>query len=358
LATNELAEKVRYCVQAIRSIQWLTGLMPDDHSKRLVARMTFLYVDAFLKLAPQLKNRLRETGANVSEVHREIGQLTTDYESFYARIRDKLTAHRQEMDIADLIEAWNENDLVTLTVFSDEIFRLYSAMSSMHSDVPDYEDMAGVNAEATEKIVRDGCSDVVTDGVTAATDCLAITRPQTVTIIPTCDLQRKVMQIISIIDTFKFTNHLHGLFIGCSDLKRIVRAMLVIDAINLIDNVFPRTGNGPEHVSSLLEIARNEGSSATEVLETAATLRDAMAEGRVRVIRNKIAAHVDAVESLRDLLQRLDALAGRDLSAIVNHGISTINKFCVRGDMANILLIHGKQLKNYDSVKSHFSKPF
>jgi hypothetical protein len=79
-----LAEKVLFCVQWMGAVRWLTSLMPDDHAKRLVARATFVYLDAFLKLAPRLKNQLKDIGAEIKSPHRLLRSLDDEYEANYA----------------------------------------------------------------------------------------------------------------------------------------------------------------------------------------------------------------------------------------------------------------------------------
>ena len=194
---KELAEKVRFCVQSMCGVRWLTSLMPDDYSKRLVARPTFLYLDAFLQLAPRLKNELKGIKKDVLDVHECLRKLESDYEGNYSRIRDKLTAHRQELPLADLIEAWNEVDLVSTTIFTEDAETIYRLMADLHPDVPAYTEFKGVNDPAIARIVRTEFGDAP-QGLQVGTDNLAITRPQTVTFIPTCDFQRQVMQVVGL----------------------------------------------------------------------------------------------------------------------------------------------------------------
>ena len=85
---KELAEKVLYCVQMMRLIGWITNLINDDYQKIVLARHILVYVDAFLKLAPVLKNQIKATGVEVNTVHELLNCLRKDYESFYAKIRN------------------------------------------------------------------------------------------------------------------------------------------------------------------------------------------------------------------------------------------------------------------------------
>ena len=79
---KKLAEKVLYCLQMMQLSRWLTTLIEDDYKKRVIARTVFVYLDAFLKLAPRLKNKIGKLGTNVDAVHEQLNQLTNDFESF------------------------------------------------------------------------------------------------------------------------------------------------------------------------------------------------------------------------------------------------------------------------------------
>ena len=66
----------------------------------------------------------------------------------------------------------------------------------------------------------------------------------------------------------------------------------------------------------------------------------------------------DSQEALADLLNRLDTLAGADISALVNHALPAFSDFCQKEGMSDFLLLHHRQLKGFDSVPDRFSQPF
>jgi hypothetical protein len=211
------------------------------------------------------------------------------------------------MGLGDMIEAWNEVDLVSTSILTDDARNIYDLMAEGNLDVPAYRELTGVNDQTIADSIRASVSGTK-PGVRFGADDLAITQPQTVTLIPVDDIQRKVMQVLGIIDGLKHSNLLHGLLAGAIELRRIARSLLVLDTINLTDNVLAEATGGSAPADSLIALAKVKMPGESKVLEQAAASRDRVAEGRIRELRNKIAAHVDAQDDLGDLLTRLDTL--------------------------------------------------
>ena len=97
-----VAEKVRYCVQMIGLAHWVASLAPDDEAKRVVGGLVFIYVDAFTKLAPHLKNLVRtmrfagdRRGARraVAPIEEGLHRVVHEYEGVDAAARDQQVAH-------------------------------------------------------------------------------------------------------------------------------------------------------------------------------------------------------------------------------------------------------------------------
>lgn len=101
---KELAEKVLYCLQMMRLLRRLTQVVIDGYKKRSIGRMILVYLDAFLKLTPTLKNQVGKLGNNVKSIDKDLKQLTHDYESHWAKIRDNLVAHRHDLDLVERLE--------------------------------------------------------------------------------------------------------------------------------------------------------------------------------------------------------------------------------------------------------------
>jgi hypothetical protein len=258
---KELAEKFLYCVQMMRLIRWLTDLINDDYEKRVLARYILVYVDAFLKLAPVLKNQIKATGVKVNTVREPLNYLRKDYESFYATIRDKLSAHRQDLPLVDRIEAWNEIDDVTVNTFINDASQIYNLLNSLNFIVPSFIESNDVGNSDLKFKFENLAKQEGSSGVKLAMDNLAFSRPNTVQKICTREIEKRGSQVVSILDTMKKV--LRRLYLTLSlgkDTERLGKAMLIVDTINLIDNLYPKIYTHAKYkVNSFLEISQQQG---------------------------------------------------------------------------------------------------
>lgn len=151
---KELAEKVLYCIQMMQLVCWLTSLINDDYGKRVLARYILVYLDAFLDLAPRLKNQIKNSVLDVDTVTQKINRLRTNYESYYATIRDKLVAHRQDLPLALRIETWNEIDDTTVNIFIDDVTDIYTNLRNLDSQIKPFVESSALKINALKKEIQ------------------------------------------------------------------------------------------------------------------------------------------------------------------------------------------------------------
>ena len=105
---EDIANKITYCLKMMELTLWMHDHISDEYAKRVFGRLHFIYIDAFLLLAPQLKNLIKKNGKNVALPEKELKRLQTDYNKAFSDIRDKLSAHRQDKPFSEVIEDWYE----------------------------------------------------------------------------------------------------------------------------------------------------------------------------------------------------------------------------------------------------------
>lgn len=360
---KELAEKVLYCVQMMRLIGWLTDLINDDQEKRVLARHILVYVDAFLKLAPVLKNQIKATGVEVNTVHELLNCLRKDYESFYAKIRDKLSAHRQDLPLVDIIEAWNEIDDVTVNTFINEASQIYNLLNSLNSIVPSFIESDDVRSSDLKFKLENLPKQERSSGVELAMDNLAFSRPNTVNKICTSEIEKRGSQVVSILDTIKVLFRLYQILTLGKDTERLGKAMIIVDTINLIDNLYPKICTDAKYkVNSFLEISQQQGHRGYQILKEAYEQRDINAESGLREVRNKIAAHVDnnPSQNLKVLLDLLDLTTIEHLrQQVFLPAKDTFMKCCQQDVKTSSLLCHGTSLTRVTRlIKTDDFKPY
>ncbi|MFM9264926.1 hypothetical protein [Tychonema sp. BBK16] len=358
---KELAEKVLYCVQMMRLIRWLTDFINDDYEKRVLARHILVYVDAFLKLAPVLKNQIKASGVKVNTVHEPLNCLRKDY-AFYATIRNKLSAHRQDLPLVDRIEAWKEIDHVTVNTFINDASQIYNLLNSLNFIVPAFIESNDVGNSDLKFKLENLAKQEGSSGVELAMDNLAFSRPNTVQKICTSEIEKRGSQVVSILDTIKVLRRLYPTLTLGKDTERLGKAMLIIDTINLIDNLYTKIYTDAKYkVNSFLEISQQHGHRSYQILKDAYEQRDINAEDGLRKVRNKIAAHVDnnPSQNLKDLLALLDFTTIEHLLQVFLPAQDAFMKCCQQHDKNLSFLCHGTPLTRVTRlIKTDDLKPY
>lgn len=304
---KELTENILYCLRMMSLSDWLTQFISDDYQKRVLARHTLIYLDSFIALASQLKNKIKNTGANVNTVKHKLNQLRQDYEEFYSKVRDKLAAHRQDLPLVQRIELWNEIDNTTVKSFINDASNIHSDLRNLSSIVQPFTEFESkLNCQLISKL--SSFDTQYSNSPKISSDNLAFSRNNTSVVIPCCEMQQRCSQITSVLNTIKFLQDIHPILAIDKDTKRLSEAMITIDVFNLIDNLYPFNHSNPSHnIKSLLEICRKEDLDKCSILENSHNNRDKNTEDKFREIRNRIAAHVDSKENLNDLIALLDS---------------------------------------------------
>lgn len=350
---KELAEKVLYCLRMMSLIDWLTQFISDDYNQRILARHILVYLDSFIELAPQLKNKIKKTGVNVNSAKQKLNQLRQDYEDFYSKIRDKLAAHRQDLPLVQRIELWNEIDNTTVKSFICDALNIYNDLNNLSNIVqPFTEFKSKQNCQLINNL--NSLNTQNNNSPKLSSDNLAISRSNTSVVIPCCEIQHRCSQITSVLSTIKFLQDIYPALSLDRDTKRLGQAMITVDIFNLIDNLYPFTHSNPAHnIKSLLEICQEENLDKYSILENSNNNRDINTEDEFREVRNKIAAHVDLKKTLNDLLVLLDSKNIQQLiDKVFNPANQAFQDWCQSDPATHIFLVHlNPEIKNITEIE-------
>jgi hypothetical protein len=274
-----------------------------DHGKRAILRFFFIQVDNLLKLIGRLKNRLVAEGSLKGESKREledaITALRVTYDNAFDVIRDKFAAHAQLLDLGRAVGWWATIDYSTIEVLYGEVKAVEAALRAAKSMdfVPigaDYRPLTIPPENALSPDAQKFHFDAGRFGLTS---------PGALGVVFNAPVQEKAQLVVSTLDMLRFDFALTCLVEHYETrykayLFDVGWLLAAVDACSLIDTLFEHSANdGP----SLLDQWGADGFGGHAALEALNADRDVAFETDLRVLRNKIAAHLDADTAFNEL---------------------------------------------------------
>jgi hypothetical protein len=300
--------KLDYCLECIAAVQDACCFLTDDSDKRLISRVLFLRLDDFTRTAPQVKNDLRRRGKDVRQLEVATNRLLTDYGGHYDRIRDHLTAHRDDLGIGVTIDLWRDIDTASISILASDAADIAAQIAARDTAYV-------INPQPAPAGLEDALRQPAPRTAGAyAHDTLAATRTGEIAVSSPSPLGRAASLVVS---GFDFANRELQLLqqvagLNHRPLERVLKSLLVLDVLNIAESLTDVPGRSPRPGSLLTQV---------EVAKMAATLRAVArqvptADWQALIeIRNKCAAHLDEALTAADIVARIDAL---DVNLLVN----------------------------------------
>jgi hypothetical protein len=320
--------------------------------------MVFIRLDDFLKTAPQLKNKLKRGGHIVRDLEDAIRKLDNDYEKHYVKIRDHLTAHRDDLDLVSRLSLWHDIDLVSIEILSDDAELIFNIIHSLDSSLGIYKKPE----EIYDSNVRDALSHFISQnsGVSIGMDNLAGSRPNTIYTIPCHSSQERGQQIMSCFDmATRQINLFYKLeALDCPIIKQTLAASITLDTINVIEDIFGLPGRTARN-KTFVEIAKESGFEGAELFERYAKALPKDSCDQLIDIRNKTCAHYDVHTPISDLIKILNDITAEELANNLNNIKEAFDNACSQDPRTDMYLLHGYNVKGaLETISTGWEKPF
>lgn len=322
-------EKASYAVRMMRLARWISSELADDYESRVVGRMVLVYAPVYVECAFRL---LKKYGGlarqDRNELRDAVRAVRDDFEGYYERVRNDLSAHRDVLGLDLAIEAWNEIDSDTLLWFCttasesfDDIVVRHTLIDGSLVDFPDIGDKGLAQLLATP-LSEEGA-------LRFSTDSLALTRGHA-SFIPVHPVQESASILMSVWQSLKACHRINELARGHIATHLLLKTMFVNDTVNFIDNLYGGpVGASEKRSPSLLDIMDGDGFDGASALKSALKVVDLAAVRSVREIRNKACAHLDPSFPLRQLQDMvLDVEDEVILDRVLNPAWAALNEAC------------------------------
>ena len=346
-ATLELKQKVIYTFRHLDAMYLFRNEVVRDHGKRAILRFFFIQVDNLLKLISRLKNRLVAEGSFKGEAKRElqdaIATLRATYDNAFDVIRDKFAAHAQLLDLGRAVDWWATIDYSTIEILYGEVKAIEAALKA--SKDMDFEPIGADYQPLT--IPPENALSPDAEQFHFDAGRFGLSSPGAVGVVFNAPVQERAQLVVSTLDMLQFDFALTCLVEYYETRYKAYLfdagwLLAAVDACSLIDTLFEQSAHdGP----SLLDQWDAEGFGGHAALKALNADRDVAFETDLRVLRNKIAAHLDADTGFNELHQDF---VDFDLPKLVEYVHRLANGFlnaCRHDIKTKVFAAHGMPLE-------------
>ncbi len=343
---QNVEEKIRYIYFNIDGVYYiLSNQGINDHSKRCVLRRFFILLDSYFEMIGYLKNKLFREGvidlSTKQTLEKDIKSIKDEWDQNYEIIRNKYSAHHQNIDDLKLLEWWNEIDYSTITFFYEDLRKIRGILSEhagFHTLTPvDYSEIDFSDTCLQEKESM---------SFYLAHDRLSISKKNTVGMSSLNEFQRKCMLILSIVDfifincavtlkTQNYDSHYKKILFDSSWL------LICCDTISLIQNMYEDEAYG----DSLLTLSPPDW-KGTLIIRNGNTKRDNAIEKEILTLRNKFAAHIDTSEPFSTLLDLFDNFDLKKLHKYCMLHMQILQRACLSDMKTSMFAVRDQQLSS------------
>jgi hypothetical protein len=304
-------EKLRFVVMEMRLAMRLAQFAPTDADARMLTRHVLVRAVDFISHARQMRKPLRNVGYNTSTFNDLKEYYAKEFQEYFQTVRDRLSAHVQDIELNEGIELWNGIDASKSEFFVEGAVEIYRALELLNIiNFPALTDFPELGNPAFKEALRAyQASGSKVRSVEMSVDPLAMTRPDSTALISTHPIHARAGHLALLHRWIFAQAKLLQRFEAFPNVVRILKARMITDLVSTCDclitrDVDPAAPQRMEGLDSLL--AKEVPQNAIEQFKAVFRVDEAIAP--YREIRNKVSSHldVDVNITLETLLERLD----------------------------------------------------
>jgi len=289
----------------------LAQFAPTDADARMITRHVLIRAADFISHARQLRKPLQQAGYDTGAFNDLKEYYAAEFKKYFQKVRDRLSAHVQDIELEEVIELWNGTDASKSEFFVEGAAEIYRSLASLGiTDFPtltDFPESRDPAFEAALQAYRASGRKMQT--VEMGADPLAMTRPDSTALINTTPIHARAGHLALIQRWMVAQAKLLQGFEAFPNVVRILKARMITDLVSACDCLITRDVDpgAPQRIDGLDALLAKEFSqNAIEQFKTIFRVVEEIAP--YREIRNKVSSHLDVNidVTLEDLLKRLD----------------------------------------------------
>ena len=109
----------------------LSQFAPSDADARMLARHVLIRAKDFIQHARLLRGPLKQAGFNVNAFHGLKEYYAKEFDEHFQKVRDRLSAHVQDIEFVERIELWNSVDSSKTEFFADGAVDIYRELEGL-----------------------------------------------------------------------------------------------------------------------------------------------------------------------------------------------------------------------------------
>ncbi|MET3216000.1 UNVERIFIED_ORG: hypothetical protein ABIC48_003769 [Burkholderia territorii] len=304
-------EKLRFLVMEMRLAMRLAQFAPTDADARMITRHVLIRAVDFISHARQLRKPLEQAGFDAGAFNDLKEYYAAEFKEYFQKVRDRLSAHVQDIELGEMIELWNGVDASKSEFFVEGATEIYHSLESFGitnfptlTDFPEFGDPA---FEAALQAYRASGRKVQT--VEMGADPLAMTRPDSTALINTTPIHARAGHLALIQRWMRAQAKLLRGFGAFPNVVRFLKARMITDLVSACDCLITRDVDPavPQRMDGLdALLAKEISQNAIEQFKTIFRVEEEIAP--YRDVRNKVSSHLDpnVNVTLENLLKRLD----------------------------------------------------
>lgn len=328
-------EKIVFIIQEMEVALYLSRNVPDEFTRRTIARHILVRAKDFIEHSRRLKRPLNMIGLNTMVFNSQKETYANFFEEYFQTSRDKLSGHVQDLDFGSRIELWNDIENIKVGFFVESAREIYEKILGQMG-IPNfiqYSQPTDTNDDDLSKSIAYLAKIQASQKwVEMASDPLAITRPNTVTFFNFSSVHARAGQLALIRRWLRSQIALSQILRGHIEIQRILKARIVSDVVSFCDGLVTRQvpSGAPQELEGLNTILSGLGEDTTAIDNFISTFRFSDKLDKYRHLRNKVGAHLELENNigLSDLLLELDTLQLVEISEYFERLTAIFNKVC------------------------------